>query len=133
MLRHILAPRVLRSPPLFAPRFRYSTKIHVSPAPDDVSPPPQRPEHAVISTFDLFSIGGMYSACHPCRFPNDLSWTLLFSHRWADASRENLHCGLETVRPPGEGKNYTLVPQVWYPKALSVGQNSQDYPVGLTL
>ena len=42
-----------------------------------------RPEHAVISTFDLFSIGGPYSCFQPCllKFPDAMSWCSSWSEQ----------------------------------------------------
>lgn len=69
--------------------------------------PPGRPEHAVISTFDLFSIGG------PCLCPSlwlsglldvmswRFSWSEQFTYRRAYAGWQHIHQRLEGFRDSG--------------------------------
>ena len=82
---------------------RTITSSALAPVTEDESSVPaerQLPEHAVISTFDLFSIGGpstrIAAAAPLLSVP---SWPVLFSYRWSNARCKDFHRRSSRTRP----------------------------------
>ena len=73
-----------------------------------------RPEHAVISTFDLFSIGGpyFYSPSRSLKSPDAalrfFSWSKQFTYRWPNEGWQHFYQRLERFGDPGTSTRYFM-------------------------
>lgn len=90
----------------------------------------QAAEHAVISTFDLFSIGG--TSCLSFFFFSfrllPASGPIFVPYRWAYARRKNLYHRSQRLEPSGKGTKYICIEETHW-SIPNQGQNSQDQPV----
>lgn len=101
-------------------------------AENDSSVPAERhlPEHAVISTFDLFSIGGPSTriAAAPL-FLSTPSWPVLFPHRWSYACCKDFHRRSTRARPARKSMNSSTLFPTYAILTRVPGQNRQNKSV----